>query len=26
MIRVKMNDPSQLDDLIPEDEYMKLIG
>jgi glycine cleavage system H protein len=26
MIRVKMNDPSQLDDLIPEDEYINLIG
>ncbi|MCD4711023.1 MAG: glycine cleavage system protein GcvH [Bacteroidales bacterium] len=26
MIRVKMVDPSQLDDLIPADEYSKLIG
>ena len=26
MIRVKMSDPSQLDDLIPADEYEKMIG
>lgn len=26
MIRVKMADPSQLDDLIPQEEYSKLIG
>jgi len=26
MIRVKMSDPAQLDDLIPEDEYLKMIG
>jgi glycine cleavage system H protein len=26
MIRVKISDPSQLDDLIPADEYEKMIG
>jgi glycine cleavage system H protein len=26
MIRVKISDPSQLDDLIPADEYKKMIG
>lgn len=26
MIRVKMSDPSQLDELIPHEEYSKLIG